>query len=125
MENINQTSENPKIKFYNRISVKVIAVNLVLLVVFNVVMFMMMQTLDGSISESKNMTKLLTDVQEEENSVEVDVYYINGLIAVYPFRSEEDKEDLKAEINRNIEETNSNIASLVKSLEKIKSLLNQ
>lgn len=123
MENINQTSENPKIKFYNRISVKVIAVNLVLLVVFNVVMFMMMQTLDGSISESKNMTKLLTDVQEEENSVEVDVYYINGLIAVYPFRSEEDKEDLKAEINRNIEETNSNIASLVKSLEKNKELI--
>ncbi len=64
------------VKWYNSIVFQVIAVNVVLFIVFNGIMFVTMNSLDTSVDTSTSLIDYIASVTMHESNVSSDVYYL-------------------------------------------------
>jgi len=115
-KNVNESAV-VKPKWYQTIVFMVTAVNLVLLIIFNVVMAIVMNNLDSGMGTAETMLNYISSIAMYKEEVSTDVYYLYSQPYVYIEAVDETvKDEVITDIDTYIDELNSASDSLVETL---------
>ncbi len=104
--------ERTKIKFYNSIVFQIVGINIVLLVVFNMIMYVTMGAMDSSVTTSNKLIDYIASTTMHENKISTNVYYLNSLPYSYLTAKNEDKAEIETQFKEKSEELQSSMETL-------------
>jgi len=100
------------VKWYNSIVVQVVAINVLLLLVFNGVMASTMGSLDNSVDTSISLIDYIASVTLQETKIKADVFYLYSLPYAYLSADDDYKAEIEADYTEISEELTSSMATL-------------
>ena len=100
-----------KPKFRQTILFQVLAINLVMLIVFNVVMFIVMNSFDSTVATSKDMFQYVTELDNYESSLKINIDSIQKDILLYCISSTT-RDTVKTDIQTQQDSAAANIDSM-------------
>ena len=116
-----QKRKKSGIKWYNSILSQVIAVNVIMAVVFGLVMFATMDSLDNSVNMSSSLMSYIANVNNYEGKISAKVYFLYSQPFSYMYTDREQKQNLGNIVQQNRAEITKLVTELMDELGKNRS----
>ena len=111
-----QKRKKSGIKWYNSILSQVIAVNVIMAVVFGLVMFATMDSLDNSVNMSSSLMSYIANVNNYEGKISAKVYFLYSQPFSYMYTDREQKQNLGNIVQQNRAEITKLVTELMDEL---------
>ncbi|WP_026666675.1 MULTISPECIES: methyl-accepting chemotaxis protein [Butyrivibrio] len=106
------------IKWFNSILTQVIAVNVIMALVFGLVMFTTMDSLDNSVNMSSSLMSYIANVNNYEGKISAKVYFLYSQPFSYIYTDREQKKNIENVVQQNGAELKKNLTDLMDELGK-------
>ena len=113
-----QRKKSSKVKWFNSILFQVIAVNVVMVLVFGAVMITTMDSYDNSVNKSSNLMRYIADVNNFEEEVSSQVYFLYSQPFMYIYANKAYKAEIEGIVDQKGAELKAYMAGLTEILGK-------